>query len=212
MQRRKSRLFIITLILMPLLVFGVWWIDFLRVAHSSFENYYTFRGCVSLIQKTDTEAVCELKNGTKIKMVAYDNRWFLAGDLPLDAILSATTSDTTIIPCKDELGGTPVITSSSASEGPVGTTLDLVGCNFSGFEGDKDVWVENSEGTKGIIYGERSSTSKLLRIVMREKLCQKDTSYSGMQCDAYLTLVPGTYKLYTLPFGKKSNVVTFTIR
>lgn len=116
------------------------------------------------------------------------------------------------ITCKDEPEGTPVITSMSKNDGPVGTALDIKGCNFSGFEGDKTVWIENNKGIKGIIYGERTSTSKLLRIVIKERLCQKDTSYSGMECDAYLELTPGVYKIYVLPFGKKSNEVNFTIK
>lgn len=54
----------------------------LRSAHSSFDNYYKFRGCQTLISKTDTEGTCRLKDGQVITIVKYQGRWFLRGDLP----------------------------------------------------------------------------------------------------------------------------------
>lgn len=52
----------------------------LRIAHSSFENYYAFRGCVQLIEKTDTRARCALADGQEITIVKVNNKWFLEGD------------------------------------------------------------------------------------------------------------------------------------
>ena len=54
----------------------------LRKAHSSFENYYNFRGCVQLIDKTDTSGTCITSSGQTIKIVEYNNKWYLDGDLP----------------------------------------------------------------------------------------------------------------------------------
>jgi hypothetical protein len=51
-------------------------------AHSSFDNYYKFRGCTKLISRSDTEATCQLSNGSTIKIVKYHNKWYLDGDLP----------------------------------------------------------------------------------------------------------------------------------
>lgn len=114
--------------------------------------------------------------------------------------------------CKDEQEGTPAITFLSSRSGPIGTKLEIKGCNFSGFEGDKTAWIENNQGVKGILYGEIGSTSNLLKVTLKSPLCQKDTSYSGLPCDAQLELTPGAYKIYTMPWGKKSNEAIFTIR
>jgi hypothetical protein len=65
------------------LAFIVNWFFILRRAHSSFQNYYAFRGCVSLVKKTDTYGICKLSSGQQIKLVKYQNKWYLGGDLPL---------------------------------------------------------------------------------------------------------------------------------
>jgi len=120
----------------------------------------------------------------------------------------------TVLPaaCKDEPEGIPVITSLSSYSGPVGTKLEIHGCNFAGFEADKNAWIENTQGVKGILYGEAGSTSKLVQVSLYSPLCQIDTSYSGLPCDAWLTLTPGIYRIYVTPWGQKSNEVSFTIK
>jgi hypothetical protein len=67
---------------------GIYWILYLQRAHSTFENYYNFRGCIQLIEKTDTYGLCKISSGEVIKIVQYDNKWFLAGDLPSGATVS----------------------------------------------------------------------------------------------------------------------------
>ncbi|MCC7160122.1 hypothetical protein IT399_00105 [Candidatus Nomurabacteria bacterium] len=116
--------------------------------------------------------------------------------------------------CKDEEEGTPIITSLSSYSGAVGTKLEINGCNFTGFEGDKNAWIENANSVKGILYGEEGSTSKNIKITLESSLCQKDTSYSGLSCDAKLDLTSGVYKIYVAPWGweKGSNKVIFTIK
>lgn len=109
-------------------------------------------------------------------------------------------------------GDKPVITSLSGHSGPVGTQLEIKGCNFSGFEGDLIAWIENSQGVKGLLRGENGSTSNLLKVTLNSQLCQADMGYKGSPCGAWLTLVPGVYKIYTVPWSKKSNEVTFTIK
>ena len=54
----------------------------LRKAHSTFENYYAFRGCTQLLKKTESYGICQTSSGQTIKIVKFDNRWFLDGDLP----------------------------------------------------------------------------------------------------------------------------------
>jgi len=121
-------------------------------------------------------------------------------------------------PCVDQPEAKAVITSLSSYSGPVGTKLEIRGCNFSGFEGGFSVWMENSKGIKGIIRAElpnedigSGSNSKLLRITIPDLACQKDISSSGLQCDTLLTLVPGKYKMYSMSFGRKSNEAEFTV-
>ena len=56
---------------------------FLRRAHSTFENYYTFRGCTKLLTKTDTYGLCKTDTGQTIKITKFNGRWYLDGDLPI---------------------------------------------------------------------------------------------------------------------------------
>jgi hypothetical protein len=62
-------------------LFGHQW-TMLRWAHSTFDNYYAFRGCVQLIDKTDTYGDCRTADGETIKIVLYQGKWYLNGDLP----------------------------------------------------------------------------------------------------------------------------------
>lgn len=137
-----------------------------------------------------------------------------APDTTADIIIPDSSSTLPVnlpVVCTDQSEGTPVITSLSRYSGPVGTTLEIKGCNFSGFEGDKNIWIKNNQDVVGIIYGGTESTNNLLKITLSSPLCQNDNSYSGLPCDTLLDLTPGTYKIYTTPWGRKSNEVTFNI-
>ncbi len=116
------------------------------------------------------------------------------------------------ISCINGQEGMPVITSLSSYFGSIGTKLEIDGCNFLGFEGNKNAWIENSQGIAGILRIETGSTGKLLKVTLKSPLCQNDTSYSGLPCGSWVDLIPGTYKIYTMPWGKKSNEVSFTIQ
>lgn len=87
----------------------------------------------------------------------------------------------------------------------------MYGCNFSGFEGDTTMWIENSQGVRGILRGTSDSTAELIHVTLGSSLCQIDTSYSDLPCDNRLALSPGKYWIYTAPWGKSSNRVEFTI-
>lgn len=119
----------------------------------------------------------------------------------------------TVLPtsCVDQDEWTPVITSISTYTGTTETRVEISGCNFSGFEWDKNAWIENEQGVKAIIYGEEWSTSKILKISLKHSLCQNDTLYSGLPCENWLNLSPWKYKIYVMPWGKVSNKVDFTI-
>ncbi len=116
--------------------------------------------------------------------------------------------------CIDQFEAKAVITSLSSYSGPVGTQLEIRGCNFAGFEGDKNAMIENAQGTKGVLFGESGSTAKLVKVILKSPLCEQNNSYSGLPCSAYLNLIPGTYKIYITPWdtNTKSNVATFTIQ
>jgi hypothetical protein len=51
-------------------------------AHSTFENYYAFRGCEQLLTRTADAATCRLGSGNTITIVRFRGRWYLDGDLP----------------------------------------------------------------------------------------------------------------------------------
>lgn len=65
-----------------LVVIGLYQIYVLRVAHSSFENYYRFRGCVQLLERGDSYGVCRTATGDVVRLVGVNGKWYLEGDLP----------------------------------------------------------------------------------------------------------------------------------
>jgi hypothetical protein len=81
-KSRKNLIILVFLIILSAVIFGVYQVQMLAKAHSTFENYCAFRGCAKLLEKTDEYGVCQTASGQTIKIVKFDNRWFLDGDLP----------------------------------------------------------------------------------------------------------------------------------
>ena len=81
-MNKKKITIVLVLVVILVFVFGINYTFYLQKAHSTFENYYIFRGCVQLLAKTDAYGLCRLASGRVIKIVKFDNRWFLDGDLP----------------------------------------------------------------------------------------------------------------------------------
>ena len=81
-RTNKVIIAILAVVVVILIVLGIRYWLYLRNAHSSFENYYAFRGCTQLLYKTDTYGICKTASGQMIKIVEYQNRWYLDGDLP----------------------------------------------------------------------------------------------------------------------------------
>jgi hypothetical protein len=81
---KKYRTIIIILAVLVIIcaIWCVWYMKYLNKTHSTFENYYAFRGCTELLERTDTYGICKTDSGQTIKIVKFDNRWFLDGDLP----------------------------------------------------------------------------------------------------------------------------------
>lgn len=84
MPRKTLKPFGVFIAIIALLIvfLGSYQVRLLNAAHSTFNNYYAFRGCTKLLDKTDTEGTCELASGQTIKIVKFNNKWFLDGDLP----------------------------------------------------------------------------------------------------------------------------------
>ncbi len=114
--------------------------------------------------------------------------------------------------CASRSEGHPIITSLSPRSGSVGMRLYIKGCDLAGFEGDRNIWIENDQGIRGLLHGETGSSAELILVTLPSRLCQEDTSYRGASCDAWLTLTPGMYRIYAEPWGKKSNDMIFTVR
>jgi hypothetical protein len=82
MKKHKKIIVILLLVIVLIFTFGIYQFLSLRKAHSTFEDYYAFRGCVQLINKTDDYGICKIKSGQTIKIVKFQNKWYLDGDLP----------------------------------------------------------------------------------------------------------------------------------
>ena len=78
----KLLLSVFGLALVVLIILGIYQVRLLHKAHSTFDNYYAFRGCAELLQKTPTYGTCKTNSGQIIKIVLYHGKWYLNGDLP----------------------------------------------------------------------------------------------------------------------------------
>jgi len=66
-----------------IIAFGINQFIVLQKAHSTFENYYAFRGCKQLTERTSDYGICKLASGQTIKIVKFQNKWYLDHDLPM---------------------------------------------------------------------------------------------------------------------------------
>lgn len=82
LKKHKIWVGVVIFLMTLFIVFGIYQIIYLRKVHSSFESYYAFRGCTQLLQRTDTFGICKTSNGLVLKIVKYQGRWYLDGDLP----------------------------------------------------------------------------------------------------------------------------------
>jgi hypothetical protein len=82
-KSNKLVLIIVGLLLIVAILFGFYHVKALQKAHSTFDNYYAFRGCKHLIKRTPTYGICTTQSGETIKIVLYHGKWYLDGDLPV---------------------------------------------------------------------------------------------------------------------------------
>jgi hypothetical protein len=78
----KSKIFWGVALVVLAAAFGAYQVYTTNLAHTTFERYYAFRGCVHLVDKTDTYGDCTLADGSAIKIVLIGGKWYLDGDGP----------------------------------------------------------------------------------------------------------------------------------
>ncbi len=81
-KNKKIALWIVGVLVVSAAALGVDQYFVLQKAHSTFDNYYAFRGCTQLISKTDTSGVCKTFSGSVVTIVEINGRWYLQGDGP----------------------------------------------------------------------------------------------------------------------------------
>lgn len=82
MKLLKRKKIIIFCLAVLIIMFGIYQVLYLRKAHSTFENYYAFRGCTQLLERTQDYGICKISSGATIKIVKFQGKWYLDGDLP----------------------------------------------------------------------------------------------------------------------------------
>lgn len=81
-KRHKILIIVVSLAVVFFVAFAFDKFFVLRKAHNTFENYYAFRRCIQLVEKTDTYGICKTSSGEIIKIVEIQNKWYLDGDGP----------------------------------------------------------------------------------------------------------------------------------
>lgn len=109
---------------------------------------------------------------------------------------------------------TPVISSITPAQGPVGTVVTIQGYNLAGAEGALDAWILNGQEELGYLehFGKSAypDTTKIT-IKIPAKACTTNNIASGKPCEKFINITPGQYSIFTKPFGKSSNIVSFTV-
>ena len=81
--KNKTIITVLLLGLLLIVILVLYQAAFVQKAHSTFENYYAFRGCEKLITRTKDYATCKINSRQTIKIVRYHDKWYLDGDLPV---------------------------------------------------------------------------------------------------------------------------------
>lgn len=141
---------------------------------------------------------------------------------PVQNTQTPTTQSPKVPTTQPSDSATPYIGSITPWSAPIGTIIEIRGSGLVGFEGDVYFFFKRSDGKiarlPGVVSTQTTGDAKgaqTARVVVKEPCQQGQTvygDYSGIpaQCD-YVQLTPGIYRVYTTPWGKKSNEVQFTI-
>jgi hypothetical protein len=79
---KKIILAVVGVIVLAFIALAIDQFVILQKAHSTFDNYYAFRGCTQLLSRSDTSGVCKTASGDTITIVEIDGKWYLQGDGP----------------------------------------------------------------------------------------------------------------------------------
>jgi uncharacterized membrane protein YqiK len=79
---KKIIVIVIIILVVTIFTFAINQVFYLQKAHSTFDNYYSFRGCTQLLSRTDSYGICKIASGKTIKIVRFQGKWYLDGDLP----------------------------------------------------------------------------------------------------------------------------------
>ncbi|HUQ30183.1 MAG TPA: IPT/TIG domain-containing protein [Candidatus Paceibacterota bacterium] len=145
-------------------------------------------------------------------------------EIPGDVLIPATNKNPEPVADEGVEPPMPVITSISPKSGPVGTQIEIRGKGFTGFESDVEFVVVHPDGKSTAVYvgtpgntieGTIPNPTETYASFKIEDQCPDGTTigrYSGIEspCE-HDVFPPGVYKVYTQPWGVKSNVVTFTV-
>ena len=81
-KRFLGLLYTIGAIVILLSAFVYFQIRTIQKAHETFDGYCKWRG-LEVVSKSDTFGYCkDAKNGKEFKIVLFNNKWYLDGDLP----------------------------------------------------------------------------------------------------------------------------------
>lgn len=117
----------------------------------------------------------------------------------------------------------PLIMSLTPTSGPKGTEIVIKGENLAGFEGSLSFFFERGDGrtidliqnATNVPVGADGKRIGVFQIKVVEPCKEGETIYgefSGLpSLCPYVEFTPGVYKVYTAPWGKKSNSVSFTL-
>lgn len=115
--------------------------------------------------------------------------------------------------------GKPIIKDITPSSGSMGTEVTIFGEELAGFEGDLIATFEREDGEKIMLWDEGGNNLEfredIIEVTINEPCEEGETvygPYSGLpeECN-YIEFTPGNYKVYTEPWGKKSNIVEFIL-
>ena len=171
---------------------------------AKFEKYYSFTVGGYNVGGWDNIYIVDCENYYFIYEFGDDgSHLFGPFDLVKTTPVESSASDSPI----------PLIVSITPSSGPIGTVVELKGKNLAGFEGDLDAVLENSKGEIAFLpgIGQVPRADQTIRVKIESKLCKSNNSYSGLPCKDYLSIMPGKYFIYSLPWNKQSNKVQFTV-
>jgi hypothetical protein len=116
-----------------------------------------------------------------------------------------------------DLPARPILANVTPTNGQTPLNLKIVGRNLRGFEGDIHFYLENKAGQKAVILVQENSVTQTstgdqqVEFEVKQQMCTEILTYKGGECSSFLIIEPGMYKIYTAPWGQKSNKFDFIV-